>query len=174
MTLGKTWYRPSLMVLTETEPVDGGSEGTYTIGNPYADYIVLSDDNRSDLTVAIDRIEYKKRMINGRMRSYHVTDKKTFSVSWNEFPSASAIVSEAKTPVAGIAGGKDMLKWHQDHPDSFWMMLVYDTPNPERASDALRYRVEWYNVFFESFDYNVVTRGSLFDHWNVSMSLVEV
>lgn len=174
MTLDKVWYRPSLVVLTDNEPVDGGSPGTYTIGSPYTDYIVLTDDNRSELSVTIERIEYKKRMINGRMRAYHVTDKKSFSISWNDLPSASAIVSESRQSVGGIAAGKEMLQWHQSHPDSFWMMLVYDTPNPERPGDPLQYRVEWYNVFFENFDYNVVKRGSAYDHWNVSMSLVEV
>ena len=174
MTLSKLWYRPSLIIFTDDQPVDGGSEGTYTIGNPYSDYIILTDDNRSTLNVGIERIEYKKRMINGRMRSYHVTDKKTFNVSWNEIPSASAGLSEARNSMPGIAAGKQMVDWHSNHSQSFYMTLVYDTPNPERPSDSLRYRLEWYNVFFDSFDYEVIKRGSLYDHWNVSMSLVEV
>lgn len=174
--LQKLWFRPSLMVFTKSEPIDGGSEGQYDIGTtPYSDYIILTDDNRSELSVNVERIETRKRMINGRMRSYHVTDKKTFSVSWNEIPSNYSYVSEKRrTSMNGTAAGKQMLQWHQNNPNSFWMMLVYDSVNPIRPTDGIVYRVEKYNVFFEDFNYNVVKRGSLFDHWNVSMSLVEV
>lgn len=173
-SLGQVWYRPALILFSESQPtaIDQNA-GTYNIGNPYTDYITLSDDNRSDLSVNVERIESKKRMINGRMRSYHVADKKSFDVSWNEFPSASAAVSEQ---VTGIAGGKDILKWHEEHAGPFWMTLVYDTPSPDGGASSTnnRYRLEWYNVFFDSFDYNVTRRGLTYDHWNISMSLVEV
>jgi hypothetical protein len=176
-SLGRVWYRPALILFSESAPVViNDNAGTYSIGNPYADYITLSDDNRSDLSVSVERIEYKKRMINGRMRSYHVADKKSFDVSWTDFPSSSAIVSEALSGAVGIAGGKDILQWHEDHAGSFWMTLVYDTPSPDGggSSENNRYRLEWYNVFFDSFDFNVTKRGLTYDHWNVSMSLVEV
>lgn len=174
--LEKVWYRPALILLSNSEPVaDGATEGSYIIGTPDTEYIVLTDDNRSPLSITVERIESRKRMINGRMRSYHVTDKKTFSVSWNDIPSNTSYVSEkTRTSVDGGASGKKMLSWYEDHPSSFWMTLVYDTPNPKRTGDSLQYRLESYNVFFDNFDYSVVKRGSLYDHWNVSMSLVEV
>lgn len=173
--LEKVWYRPSLIIFTNAEPTDGGTSGTYNIGTTaFTDYIILTDDNRSDMSISIERIESRKRMINGRMRSYHVADKKTFSVSWNDLPTNRSYLSETRSAVDGLAGAKKMLEWYEDHPASFWMMLVYDTPNPVRTGDSLQYRLEKYNVFFDNFDYAIVKRGSLFDHWNVSMSLVEV
>lgn len=50
-------------------------------------FMVLSDDNRSPLDFRINRIEKRERMINGRMRSYHITDKRTVTVSWDMLPS---------------------------------------------------------------------------------------
>ncbi len=50
-------------------------------------FIVLSDHNRSPLDFGIERIEQRERMINGRMRSYHVADKISISTSWDMIPS---------------------------------------------------------------------------------------
>lgn len=52
-------------------------------------FIVLSDHNRSPLDFSIERIEQRERMINGRMRSYHVADKISISTSWDLIPSRS-------------------------------------------------------------------------------------
>jgi hypothetical protein len=52
-------------------------------------FLILSDDNREPLDFSIQRIENRERMINGRMRSYHVADKLSLSVSWRMLPSRS-------------------------------------------------------------------------------------
>lgn len=52
-------------------------------------FIILSDHNRSEMSFNPIRIENRKRTINGRMRSYHIADKMSFSVSWNLLPSRS-------------------------------------------------------------------------------------
>lgn len=52
-------------------------------------FLILSDHGRSPIDFASVRIEDRKRMINGRMRSYHVADKKTISCSWELLPSRS-------------------------------------------------------------------------------------
>jgi hypothetical protein len=177
-TLDRSWFRPALMILTAAAPTeDNAVNGSWNIGSVAGtDYLFLSDDNRSDLQIGIQRIEYKKRMINGRMRSYHVADKKTFSVSWSDFPSSASFVSENRqNPTLAWGAGKEIVSWHEDHPDSFYLMLVYDTPNPEgTGSIPLRYKVETYNVFFESVTYNIKTRGAIHDHWDLSVSMVEV
>lgn len=177
-TLYNNWFRPSLVILTASEPIENNAvDGSWDIGSVAGtDYIFLTDDNRSDLQVGIQRIEYKKRMINGRMRSYHVADKKSFSLSWNNLPSDSSYISENRTsPTSNWGAGKDIVSWHKNHPDSFYLMLVYDSPLPEGTGTIpLKYKVEIYNVFFESVTYNIKTRGSLFDHWDVSVSMVEV
>ncbi len=117
-------------------------------------FIILSDDNRGEIGFKPTRIEQRKRMINGRMRSYHVADKLSISVSWNMLPSrsfsvkpkfgvdgqASATVS-GDIPVStsgsplyadqqyttdGGAGGVDLLKWYENHTGPFWVYLAYD------------------------------------------------
>ena len=52
-------------------------------------FIILSDHNRTEMSFNPIRIENRRRTINGRMRSYHVADKISFSVSWNLLPSRS-------------------------------------------------------------------------------------
>jgi len=54
-----------------------------------ASFIILSDDNRGPINFDIERIENRQRMINGRMRSYHIADKLSISVSWEMLPSRS-------------------------------------------------------------------------------------
>ena len=52
-------------------------------------FIILSDDNRSSIDFATERIEKRERMVNGRMRSYHIADKMTIALSWDMLPSRS-------------------------------------------------------------------------------------
>jgi hypothetical protein len=148
--------------------------GTLTVTNQ--DYFYLTDDNRSDLAITNERIEYRKRMINGRMRSYHVADKKTFSVSWKDLETSEFSISEYirntnPTPKR-LAAAKQMVQWYNDHKGSFYLVLVYDSP--DAATDInIKNRLEYYEVFFESFNYTVKNRGRDFDLWDVTMTLVE-
>jgi hypothetical protein len=179
--LNKIWSRPALVLFTENEPIATDlAEGQWSIGNS-GTYMYLTDDNRSDLSVSVDRIEYKKRMINGTMRSYHVADKKSFNISWNNIPSRAEFVSEVSLKRSGTnlttnwAGASEMKKWHQDHNGSFYMLLVYDYDYKETYANSvtLEKSIEYYKVFFETFTYNVTKRGGIYDLWDVSMSLVE-
>jgi hypothetical protein len=52
-------------------------------------FLILSDDNRSPIKLGKERIEKRERMINGRMRSYHIADKVSIDVSWSNLPSRS-------------------------------------------------------------------------------------
>ena len=52
-------------------------------------FLILSDDNRGEVKMSPTRIEKRERMINGRMRSYHIADKLTISTSWKMLPSRS-------------------------------------------------------------------------------------
>jgi hypothetical protein len=163
------------MIFTEKTPtIVSASTGQYDLSPGGSDYIYLTDDSRSELQVSVERIEYKKRMINGRMRSYHVADKKTFSVSWKDLPSQKDELSEVRFSGinSGWASGQQMLTWHADHPDSFYLNLVYDTPEAD-VNIPIKYRLETYNVFFDDFSYIVTKRGPHHDLWDVSMTLVE-
>jgi hypothetical protein len=137
-------------------------------------YLYVSDNNRSELAVSFERIEYKQRMINGTMRSYHVADKKNFSTSWDKMPSRKTQVTEYDATARNkFAGGQEMLKWYEDHTGDFWMLLVYDVDSTVATGD-IKKNIEKVNVFFENFSYNVVERGFDLDLWDIDLSLVEV
>ena len=137
-------------------------------------YLYISDNNRSELAVSFERIEYKQRMINGTMRSYHVADKKNFSTSWDKMPSRKTQVTEYDASTRNkFAGGQEMLKWYEDNTGDFWMLLVYDVDSTVATTD-IKKNIEKVNVFFENFSYNVVERGFDLDLWNIDLSLVEV
>ena len=155
-----------------------------------SNFIILSDDNRSELSFACERIENRQRMINGSMRSYHVADKLKISWSWDMLPSRSfsnapSFSSSGVQSVNGLqdyttdmgAGGGDILEWYENHKGSFWMYLAYDKYNnfENDKYDYLAQYNELIQVYFASFDYNVVKRGGTnFDFWNISLSLEEV
>lgn len=140
-------------------------------------YLYLTDDGREAVSVQPQRIETKQRMINGRMRSYYITDKKTFSTSWENIPSRKtrATVADGVTDQItsdGFGAGIDIKDWYETYSGSFWLMLIYDNnlTGGEATNPA---QIETYNVFFESFDYNIIKRGQYNDLWSVSISLVE-
>lgn len=174
-------------------------EGVYVPdGEDFKDFIILTDDNRSEITVTQNRIETKERMINGRMRSYHTADKLKISVDWKIIPSrafdrgaSNAIDSATGLPLPDSsiqffttdrgAAGSDILTWYETHVGSFWMFLSYDNPYrfPKVVDDEsdpfghMQEYAERYEVFFESFDYTVTKRGKLYDFWNVKLALEE-
>lgn len=162
-------------------------------------FLILSDDNRNELNFQNNRIEKKERMINGRMRSYHIADKTTISFGWNNLPSRSFSFnpdfnSSGKSDLSGTAGlpstqqqeyttdggagGAELLDWYNNHPGSFWMFLSYDNyPNFGKTDEAygnLNKYSEVIEVFFNSFDYSVVKRGRNIDLWNITLTLEEV
>lgn len=180
-TLDKKWIKPALIILCEDEPLlgTGGNAGKWDLGT---NYIYLTDDNRGPVAVTPQRIETKQRMLNGRMRSHFVTDKKSFSTSWDNLPSRSAegsgeddrkYISEYEKRTSGFsikyAAGQDIKDWYETYTGDFWMMLVYDANFVALNSN----QVEVYNVFFEGFDYSIEKRGQYNDLWSVSINLVE-
>lgn len=57
------------------------------VGNSEDVFMILSDDNRGPIDFRIERLEKRERMINGRMRSYHIADKRSITVNWDMLPS---------------------------------------------------------------------------------------
>lgn len=169
--LQQKYSRPSLIIFTEDEPIQGtGSrDGKWDLG---PSYLYLSDNNRSELAVSFERIEHRQRMINGTMRSYHIADKKTYSTSWKKLPSRKDYVTEYDSG-NNFGGGQELLDWYNNHPGSFWALFIYDS-DADISKSNIKYSVEKVNVFFESFSYNVVTRGIDTDLWDINLSLVEV
>ena len=207
----KKYSRPQAMLFADNPgtKVDGfyipdgnevGSSTAFAATN--GEFLILSDDNRSAIDFNSVRIEKRERMINGRMRSYHIADKLEINTSWNMLPSRAYDTKAAfnssgnanmQATVArpnplefttdGGAGGVELLNWYDNHKGSFWVYLAYDkyTNFEDTDSSAVDNRfnnVNKYNevieVFFSNFNYSVVKRSGLnFDFWNVSLTLEE-
>jgi hypothetical protein len=164
------------MIFSLTEPIAGtGSDaGKWNFGSSTPLY--LTDDNRSPLAISPQRIESKRRMIDGTMRSVHIADKMVFSTSWEALPSRK---SRFNPPSDGLSNkitsdsfgaGQEIKDWYDANFSDFWMLLVYDV----NVANAPTSGVEKYNVFFDDFSYDIVKRGQFNDLWDVSISLVEV
>ena len=163
-------------------------------------FLILSDDNRAPLDFKIERIEKRERTINGRMRSYHIADKLSLSVSWERLPSRAGntrpgfdengkpistfvrnledIAFYSYTTDAG-AGGAEILDWYENHSGSFWAFLSYDKYTNFGKNDSAYQNLNKYSqvveVFFSDFSYAVQKRGgSNHDYWNISFTLEEV
>lgn len=165
-----------------------GSTSFIPEGIEFEDFIIVSDHNRSPLSFSPERIEKRERMVNGRMRSYHVADKMKLSASWDELPSRAypeAGVINATTGISasepftvdGGAGGNDLLKWYEDNVGPFYVYLAYDKYTAFGTDDAAYGHMHQYNQIIEmyiaDFSHEVLKRGNLFDLWNVSISLEE-
>jgi hypothetical protein len=159
-------------------------------GNEFEDFIILSDHNRDPLQMKAIRIEQRKRTINGRMRSYHIADKLSMSVSWNMIPSRSfnsaptfntsgALSGTDEVTVDGGAGGVELLDWYENHYGSFYVYLAYDkynefNPNSENQYGHLHEYNQVLEMFISDFSYSIVKRGSNeHDLWNISLTLEE-
>jgi hypothetical protein len=143
----KKWIRPQAIIFSNNfggfdpitlDPVINGVERE--------DFIILSDHNRSDISFSTNRLENRKRMVNGHMRSYHIADKMDISFSYNLLPSRSynkdpefsnAGIEQSGSIVPGTpinpslfparnslveytadggAGGAELLDWYTQNP----------------------------------------------------------
>jgi hypothetical protein len=185
----KKWVRPQAIIFSNNS--GGILNGVPQIsGVEREDFIILSDHNRGDISFSTNRLENRKRMVNGHMRSYHIADKMNVSFSYNLIPSRSfdgnpEFDSNGITTDPGLteytadggAGGAELLDWYSSNPGSFYMFLSYDKPqnftvgvyqNLDKYSDVME-------VFVSDFSYNVIKRGGTnHDLWDISISLEEV
>jgi hypothetical protein len=102
----KQYSRPQAMLWSENSGtlMDGVYVPTgYEVGSGYPagtssldidQFLVLSDDNRTPILFNPNRLEQRERMINGRMRSFHIADKLSITVSWDMLPSRSHALTQ--------------------------------------------------------------------------------
>lgn len=173
----------------------GSDPGSATEEELFNQFLILSDDNRAAIDFKPTRIENRKRMVNGRMRSYHIADKLTISTSWDMLPSRSYYLRpdfnqetgksdyynnrSQEFTTDGGAGGVDILKWYEDHKGPFWVYLAYDKHSVFGDDNQAYSHLPHYNqvieMYISDFAYNVVKRGgSTHDFWNISVTLEEV
>jgi len=173
--------------------VPTGTEGT--------DFIILTDGNRSEISMSQQRIETRQRMVNGNMRSYWTADKLNLSTSWNRIPSRAfsedvdfnqttgQVSDDPNTysmyTVDGGAGGVDLLRWYEDHSGPFYVFLGYDKfdINGTKNFNKMSVYNQVLKMYISSFDYSIEKRGGTwssggtatgFDFWNINISLEEV
>lgn len=96
-------------------------------------------------------------MANGTLRQYYVSDKRTWSLSWDMLPAPS------EETVDGKAGGSDIENFYLGTPGEFTLRVTH-------ADSDLDEEVQ---VVFSSFDKTHVRRGS-YDFWDVSVSMEQV
>ena len=163
-------------------------------------FLILSDHNRGPLDFKPTRIDKKERMINGRMRSYHIADKLTLSTSWtmlpsrsySEFPDFDSTTgvsllagksgrfseADAEYTVDGGAGAVDILSWYESHQGPFWVYLAYDRLDNFEETTNQYNRLNQYNQIVEMYisdiSYSVESRSNhRGDLLNFSVTLEE-
>jgi len=189
----KKWSHPQAMIWSRLpgDIVSSGSNAGVVEprGQEGVDFIVTSDHNRSPLSLDMQRIESRTRMVSGNMRSYHTADKSNLSVSWSQLPSrayANQVTFQNNgtySPDYGCeytadcgAGGVDLLTWYTETIGPMWVFLAYDRyDNNAVAPDPFAHNYQYVDrkqMFFSSFNYTVAKRG-IYDMWDVSVSLEE-
>lgn len=194
------YQRPQAILFSEDQGtiVDGkyvpqGTEvysDAIVLPEDYSPFIILSDHNRDPIQVKINRIEQRQRTINGKMRSTHIADKLSITLSWTRLPSRAFSLSpdfDSNTGVAtntnaeeytvdGGAGGVELLDWYENHYGSFYVYLAYDKYN-EFSTNKYGHLGQYNKVvemFISDFSYTVEKRGmSNHDLWNINMTLEE-
>lgn len=116
----------------------------------------VTDHNRQQLSIDVERIEKKQRMANGILRKYIVADKRTFQTSWNMLPKLTS------QTVDGY--------WGADAIETFYNTVTGSFSLEISDGDT---EVNTYNVMFSDFSRNVVKRGSV-DFWEISVTMEEV
>lgn len=116
----------------------------------------ITDHNRAQLSIDVERLEKKQRMANGTLRKYIVADKRNFSTSWSMLPKLST------QTVDGFWGAEAIEQFYNTITGSFSLEL---TDGDGEVYD--------YTVMFSDFSKSVTKRGSV-DFWEVSVSLEEV
>lgn len=125
----------------------------------------VTEHNRSDLGVSIERIEQVTRTSDGTLRKNYITDKRRFSASWTMLPSYRTLT------VDGAWGAEDLRTFYLSNEGkaSFRIRINLAKNGTDQTSSGY----EEYTVVFGGCNFSVVKRG-LQPHWNVSIELEEV
>ncbi len=118
--------------------------------------VPVTDHNRSSLSITTERIETRKRMANGTMRTYWIADKNSWSMSWEMLPNTNAAT------VDGYMGADTLESTYLAQHGDFELELTFGN-SPVRI-----YRVMW-----KDFSKTLLKRGK-YDFYDVSASFEEV
>ena len=129
------------------------------------DWIRLSEHNRSEIGISIQRIEQSQRMANGSLRKFFVADKKQFSVSWNMLPGSRIYTVDNEW------GALDLIEFYNssEGQSTFDIRLNFAKTGTNQESSGY----EPYTVSCTSFNATLVRRGEI-PFYNISMSMEQV
>ena len=129
------------------------------------DWIRLSEHNRSEIGISIQRIEQSQRMANGSLRKFFVADKKQFSVSWNMLPGSRIYTIDNEW------GALDLIEFYNssEGQSTFDIRLNFAKTGTNQESSGY----EPYTVSCTSFNATLVRRGEI-PFYNISMSMEHV
>lgn len=125
----------------------------------------LSEHNRSEFTISIDRIEKVQRMSNGTLRKNYITDKRRFSTSWNMIPSYRDLT------VDGGWGAEDLRAFYLGEGSGSFNIRINMAKN---GSDQTTSGYEAYTVVFSQAPTFTLLKRGLQPFWNVNIDLEEV
>lgn len=119
----------------------------------------LTDHNRSELGVDVERIETRNRMANGTLRKYWVADKHTFTVSWTDVPKL------AGQTVDGFWSGSEIKNFfHSAAGRGSFPLTVTDNKGVDTT----------YTVVITGFNNSIKKRWANWELWDFSLTLEEV
>jgi hypothetical protein len=117
----------------------------------------VSDHNRSEIDISYERIENRKRMADGTMRTFVVAQKRNWKTSWKDLP------REDQQTADGFMGAESLKTWYDNHLGSFQLVITDGENDTETV---------W--VMFDNFNCAISKRSVYTDLYEVDMSLVEV
>jgi hypothetical protein len=125
----------------------------------------ITEHNRSEFNINVERIEKIVRTSNGTLRKNFTADKRKFSTSWSMLPSYRSLT------VDGAWGAEDIRSFYlgEEGQGSFKIRINIAQNGVSQESSGY----EEYTVVITDCSFAIAKRG-LQPHWNVSLSLDEV
>lgn len=118
--------------------------------------LVLSDHNRSEVSIDWEIFQKETRTANATLRKYHVAKKNNFSVSWDNLPATDA------DTVDGYAGAEDMDDFFDSNFGALTLTMRFDHDD-----------IRTYTVMVKSFSITPKKRG-IYTFYDASLALEEV
>jgi hypothetical protein len=125
----------------------------------------VTEHNRSEFNMSIERIERTVRTSNGTLRKNHIADKRIFSTSWDMLPSYRTFT------VDGAWGAEDIRTFYLSDAGKSPFNIRINLA--KTGSDQSSSGYESATVMFSSCNFTLIKRGNQ-PFWNVSLTLDEV
>lgn len=117
----------------------------------------VTDHNRKELNVGVNRIETRTRMVDGRMRKYWIADKHTFDITWNDVPFLGSATVDT------FWSALEVENFFYSNPPSF-PIIISDGKNASKN----------FTVVFTDFSKVVRKRFPTYDRGDFTIKLEEV